>query len=577
MNDHLKRHTRAHHERKSRAHAALAQLDLQLAHDEITKNEYDFHVFRQFGEHPHKVIEKLEMHSRALHGTKHIGGPRTVEAVMLGVIMLGLMGLILFMSGGATGLFVFEEVEQAAGLTFTGVGNYTFNTTNTTTIKVTGTLTDGNAKLRALIDGTIYDVLIKDSATLTGVWLDKQTYSVVSEIVVTALPESVSYTLWLTLAGGEKSPVSEPLFVDEPGEYLLEAIINNSGEIVKKSTNFVVRNDSNPLLDVNADKPVLTFTDACIETCTISGAKEITLLADVSEGGKLFIETITINQPRENGAPIQVADIPDIAVDGVSELDLSAYFADPDGDNLVYDINNIIGVEESITGEVLTLTSDVPGTYTATVYASDLDALVQSNEFTITVLGETLVEETVVEPIINETIDPVVNETLNETIIEEPVVEEPLTPVAGTCNNPNVNLRPAHCFSDVLDLAFKDVVANLKNKEQKTVGRFTRFGNLIISGLVKENSIESRGSKDFAVGYAQRTEFTETVVVTAWIDSNTGDLHLIGTLYEEAGIITPPQYNSYIIQNSNGIVLGYFDETSGDLHLKGNIVQLGKV
>ncbi|MBR9703157.1 hypothetical protein GOV10_03915, partial [Candidatus Woesearchaeota archaeon] len=111
MNDHLKRQTEAHHERKSRAHAALAQLDLQLARGEITKNEYDFHMFRLFGEYPHKTFKKLEMHSNALHNTKHIGGPRTVEAVTLGVIMLGLIGLLLFaggLGGGISGAIVFE-------------------------------------------------------------------------------------------------------------------------------------------------------------------------------------------------------------------------------------------------------------------------------------------------------------------------------------------------------------------------------------------------------------------------------------------------------------------------------------
>lgn len=588
MNDHLKQHMREHHERKSRAHEALAQLDWQLAQGEITRNEYDFHMFRLFGEQPHKTIKQLEMHSRALHNTKHIGGPRTVEVVLLAVIMIGLMGLILFLGSGATGLLVFEEQEQAVGLTFTGNGEYAFNTTNTTTLKVTGTLSGGAANLRARINGAYYAVLDKDSATLTGVWVDKSNYSLASQIDISVLPTDASYTLWLTAAGGEKNPVSEPLNISEPGEYLLEAIINASGEIVKKSTRFVVRNDSDFLLDVSAEKPLLTFTDTCTETCTLSGASEITLVADVSEGAELVIETITINRARENGAPVQIADIPNIAVDTSSTLDLSAYFADPDGDNLIYDINNIIGVEESISGNTLTLTSNVPGTYMATIYASDLDALTQSNEFTITVLDSATADEEIISeennteiiPEENTTTNTTIenNQTINETIVATNTTEIIITePIVTDCNNPNVNLRPAECFSDVLDDAFLDIVAPLENKDQSMVGRFTRFGSLVIRGLVKEGSAEQPGSRDFQIGVTTRNDFSNTFTATAWIDTTTGDLHLKGRLYQEEGVLQAPQYNSYIISNNNGIVLGYFNENTGDLHLKGNIVQLGKV
>jgi hypothetical protein len=167
---------------------------------------------------------------------------------------------------------------------------------------------------------------------------------------------------------------------------------------------------------------------------------------------------------------------------------------------------------------------------------------------------------------------PVVNETSTNVTINVTDVGD-LTP----CDDPNINLRPDYCFAGELEIAYEEIVAPIKNKKLETVGRATRYGNLIIRGLLRQYSTVSAGADDFAVGYKDRDGLSVTEVSTAWIDTSSGDLHLAGRIYEEVEMLQPPQYNSYVIQNSNGLILGYIDEISGDLYLKGNIVQLGKI
>ena len=141
-----------------------------------------------------------------------------------------------------------------------------------------------------------------------------------------------------------------------------------------------------------------------------------------------------------------------------------------------------------------------------------------------------------------------------------------------SCDHPNINKRPPECFGDEFDAAFKEIVAPLNDRQQNRVGRVTRLGNLIIKGTFNEYSDASPARNDFSVGYVDKTEYDETFVPTAWIDTGTGDLYLRGALYQEVLGLTAPAQGTFIISNKNGLVLGYFDRKTGDLFLRGNLV-----
>ena len=117
----------------------------------------------------------------------------------------------------------------------------------------------------------------------------------------------------------------------------------------------------------------------------------------------------------------------------------------------------------------------------------------------------------------------------------------------------------------------------VQNKKRERVGLFTRFGNLIIKGLLVQNATGEPDKDEFEVGFSETRNFEETRTSTAWIDTETGNMYLRGRIYENQEILNPSQFNTLIIRNKYGMILGYFDERKGDLYLRGNIVQLGRI
>jgi hypothetical protein len=137
------------------------------------------------------------------------------------------------------------------------------------------------------------------------------------------------------------------------------------------------------------------------------------------------------------------------------------------------------------------------------------------------------------------------------------------------CSDPNPNNRPASCIEGNEEDYFKKQSIRLQNIDRNPVARVTSYGNLVITGSLVESSGSTPGPKDFKVGYTLPE--TEIEVITAWIETETGDLHLKGRLYEEQ-LELQPTGNSYLIQNRKGTNLGYFDRQTGDLYLRGNLI-----
>ena len=229
-----------------------------------------------------------------------------------------------------------------------------------------------------------------------------------------------------------------------------------------------------------------------------------------------------------------------------------------------YDINQILEINATISQNTLAITSATPGIYTAYIYATDGDKLVTSNTFTITITLTTT--ET------NQTTNTTTNET---TPITNITTEPPIT--TDPCINPDLNLRPSTCFVGLEEQAFAGMALPVQDGQRGIVGVFTRFGNLIIRGLLIQDATGNPKENDFQIGFTETSGFSETNTMTAWIDSETGNLYLKGKIYENQEILNPSQYNTLVMRNKFGLILGYFDQIKGELYLRGNIVQLGRI
>lgn len=325
--------------------------------------------------------------------------------------------------------------------------------------------------------------------------------------------------------------------------------INESEPEINETVNETDNNTANA-----SDEIGYAFENLCLETCTLSGISNPVLIVELEEGAKLTITDLIITQTAENKAPEQAKAIPNIAVapGEVISINLNEYFVEPDEDEVFYDINEITEINAVIEGNVLTISSDNFGAYTAFIYATDGDKLTTSNTFTISV-----------DEVGGGVITP-----SNETIETPEVIP---TTLIDPCSHPNPNMRPIECMEGLEEEYFKDQSLYLRNLDRVKIARITAFGNLVIKGVLVENAIGSPGPRDFRISYALADG--ETEVTTAWIDSETGDLHLKGNLFEEQFTLLPGNQDTFMIQNRKGTNLGYFERKTGNLYLRGNLLQ----
>ncbi|HJX05781.1 MAG TPA: hypothetical protein VJ461_03660 [Candidatus Nanoarchaeia archaeon] len=457
--------------------------------------------------------------------------------------------------------------------------------TNLTGLRISGALEGTRAIVKLRINDveyTVADITKPQDSLITGMVVgeelshtistDKGIYVLGETVTITITPDAENKSIYVT-RGEETAKLDGNTYLPAAaGEYTAIALIVLADDILRVETNFTFieqtaeeANETNqtnttetPTEPEPTPEPTIPagyeFTNLCTETCNLAGVSNPVLIIELEPNTTLTITELIITRTKENSAPEQTKNIPDIilAAGQTIALELDDYFTDPDGDTVQYDINEIPEIGSTIAQSTLSISSENTGAYTAYIYATDGDKLVTSNIFLITI-------------------------TSNETKATEPAINATLVETSDLCSSPNINQRPAYCFEGIEDQVFQDILAPLETPAGIMIGRFNRFGNLIIKGLLIQNSTGTPGESDFKIGYSETRLFTEVRTYTAWIDSETGNLHLRGRIYEEQQSITPPQSPVYLIQNKLGIVLGYFDRLTGDLYLKGNIVQLGKV
>ncbi|MBN2330682.1 MAG: right-handed parallel beta-helix repeat-containing protein [Candidatus Aenigmarchaeota archaeon] len=169
----------------------------------------------------------------------------------------------------------------------------------------------------------------------------------------------------------------------------------------------------------------VTFTDVCVETCTVAGFNEtFTLIVEVEPGAQLFIESVTyaVAVPIEiNEPPELIANIPDIRLyeNGTTKIDLASYFSDPDGDELDYFAIQPYNITILTYGSKADIIPDSGFTGTASTffYADDGINATPSN----------LVEITVAENVTTPQLQfNATNVTIEQTIQSEAVVGRPV-------------------------------------------------------------------------------------------------------------------------------------------------------
>jgi len=574
--DHLVHDGSNERQLKQRAEQALKE-------GKITQQEYDFYLQKELGIAP-LASDNVVHHDyarRKPHSEHRKQAVSKIVATVLVLIILGNLLWILTYLNGTTGLVTLTPTQQVVtpGTTATESTILALNATNTTMIKITGNLTNGSATVYAVIGEQ--RLLVYDGSALLEqyrVETDKASYALNEQVLITVTAEN--YTLWLTTPEDEKVPITG-YTTERAGTFKLDALITEGEKVVKTSTTFIVRDDTDPANDVPFDPmPRTPFVDACDETCDIpdTGATPINLEIAVTDGGILTIDTITTSAPRENQAPVQAATVPDVtvAVGESATLDLNTYFTDPDGDTLTYDFMDVPGIDLSVTDSILTVTGVSEGSQESLLYASDLYALIQSNAFTITVTAENIDNTTNETTQLNLTVNETENGTgeLNITTNLTENVTPDVTPelnvtITTDCSDPDPNNRPLECLDN--QQYFQDQTILIADNDNVPVARITPIGNLLLTGEVLEQASFDAAQNDYRLGYE---DAYGNRITTIWFSSD-GNLYLRGQLFEENANLEP-QPGAYVLRNRKGIILAWADTATGDLYVRGNVIPFRK-
>jgi hypothetical protein len=381
-------------------------------------------------------------------------------------------------------------------------------------------------------------------------------------INVTVYPVESDYTLWLEEENGKRTVTQDEFSLTTPGIYILDALINHSGNISIATTNFTIRNETNSSNNLpREEREIESFSKKCDETCVLNGTNTTLSLRWEGEEQLTITEIITIEE-RVNQPPQQVAALPDLTVNvGESTtLELDNYFVDPNGDPLTFDYMNAAGVDLLVEGNTLTITGIDVGISESLIYAADLVTLIQSDQFSITVIAQNEPPRVTQNESNASVLTPGNLTTTNQT--NETVPE-------NLCNNPDVNQRPVECLQEDYTQYFRPEPVRITDTGRQTIALLTPIGNLKITGeVIEQASFISRAS-DYRIGYIDSYGDYQA---TIWFDSQTGNLYLRGKLYEE-NVLNAPAKGSFALSNSRGVVLAWADKTAGDLYLRGAILE----
>jgi len=587
----------------------INQLDEQLEKNEITSIEYHALLHQKLGgKTKQELINEINQEIRRIKEKTLLDQQRkqhkkeitslSIAAIIL--IILALTTTLTQTPTTPTGYTINTNTNTTQtknitknitiNQTITKNTNITINHTNITSIKISGKIT-GTATIKLKTNNTEYLLANITSTTQTKqtnnntnqttnqnytLTTNKKEYALGETVYIRIEPEAENKSLYVTYKNTTQRLENNTYTPQNTGEHQIISIIVLPNNSIRLETNITVTNQTtnqtiNKTMNETKNKTInqtttYEFSQLCTETCNIIEATNPTLTIELEPNTTLTITTITITTTttttKQNQPPKQTKKIPNITLkpNQTKTLNLNQYFTDPDQDTIIYDTPQNPNINTTIKKQTLTIKPKKPGTHTTYIYATDGTHLTTSNTFTITITQTNTTNQT--NNNTNQTTTPTNNNTNTTT---------------NPCKNPNINQRPSYCFSGIENKVFQEIIAPIEDLKGRKVGRFTRFGNMVIKGLVVQNTTASPEPEDFKIGYTETRDYEERLVPTAWIDTSTGNLHLKGQLYEEQDIIEPPQHHTYVVRNKNGIVLGYFDELRGDLYLKGNLVQLGKV
>ena len=201
--------------------------------------------------------------------------------------------------------------------------------------------------------------------------------------------------------GGSTAPPVTPPAPNRAPVATVSAIPPQSGE-----TGETVQVDVSPLFS-DPDGDALTYSAATsdaavadasvagsVVTVSLVGAGTATITVTATDPGGLSASldaAVTVTQA--NRAPVATGDPPGSlslpAGQSVPPIDVSAFFSDPDGDQLTYtaESSNPSVVTATIEGSVLSLSLLAEGTATVTIVATDAGGLSLSRSFEVTVAG----------------------------------------------------------------------------------------------------------------------------------------------------------------------------------------------
>ncbi|KYK26677.1 hypothetical protein AYK26_07260 [Euryarchaeota archaeon SM23-78] len=585
----------------------LDEIDEKLIKEEIDGIEYHILLNEKLeGKTKEEALLEIEEEITELEEEYKQHKKKKTELAIAGAMLLAFVLISIFSQiplESPTGFVIGEKQEThriAYNRVFEQNAENVLDLTNITSLRISGELEGTRASIKLRVGEKEYLVteitLPEQENLITGLAIaepepeytistDKAEYALGETVYISVEPETENKSIYVE-DGEQRHKLEENTYITQKtGEHQVIALIVLPNDILRLETSFTVTNASidlttnetlnetlnqtinetiNERVEPEPVEPIeplpetpqgYEFSELCIETCTLPETSYPTLIIEVDQGSKLTITKLIVTQTKENQAPRQTQIVPDLVVltSQPTVLDLDEYFADPDQDTLVYDINEIPEIGLDIQASTLTLNSDMPGIYMAYLYATDGDKLTTSNTFHITVTQEGVEQPTT----------PLPEPSTTPSTPTQPEVIDP-------CKHPNPNERPIECLEGNEEEYFRDKSIHLKNLDRKPIARVTAFGNLIIKGSLIENSDENPGSNDFRISYSLPDEGTE--VATAWIDTSTGDLHLRGKLYEEQFDLVPGG-DAFIIQNRKGTNLGYFDRRTGDLYLRGNLIQ----
>jgi hypothetical protein len=571
----------------------MNELDEKLANQEIDQITYRATLHDKFlGKTKEDLLDYIDRHIRiagnsvsetGVQKTSRKPGTNTIIITAMLLILVTTITIIYLSPNTLIGFTVgTREITRTTALD-KAFDHYTetqleFN--RVTSLKISGSLEGTRAVVKLRVNGTDYlvaEIVKPEQDQITGLAIgqeaspytlttNKSVYALGETVTITLTPETSNQSLYI-IYDEEMQKLENNIYTPQnPGEYQVVALVVIENNIIRLETNFTVTDEVLPIETINQTEnesnqiitPIepeitaFTFTGLCVKTCSLPETTNPLLIVELDGNSTLNITTITITQKKDNEAPVQTSNLPDITLltGQTTQINLNNYFTDPDGDTVQYDINEIPEISSAITQNILALSGTTPGIYTAYIYATDGDKLTTSNTFQI---------------IITEISEPT-NGT-NQTNETQQPISSPST--LTDCSDPNPNNRPASCIEGNEEDYFKKQSIRLQNLDRTPIARITSYGNLVIRGSLIENSQGTPGPRDFRVGYTLPE--SEIEVITAWIDSKTGSLHLKGWLYEEH-LELQPEGSVYLIQNRKGTNLGYFDRNTGDLYLRGNLI-----